>query len=317
MAENSNIEWTHHTFNPWRGCTKVSEGCANCYAETLSGRNPGTLGVWGPNGKRVVASESQWKKPLKWNEQAKNEGVRYRVFCASLADVFEDWNKNLVDSQGRTLHRGEPWGEQLHWVARDVQIGHSVLKLDDVRRRLFSLIDATPHLDWLLVTKRPENIHRMWVSRVELQTDLDEIAYRPNVWLMTSVENQDQYDKRVLELIKCIPLVPVRGLSVEPLLGPIDRMDEIDPSELLGFRVHPMTKILQSGQINWVIAGGESGHSARPMQPDWARSIRNQCESANVPFFFKQWGGVNKKKAGRILDGQAWDQFPKPQHQNS
>lgn len=127
MAENSKIEWTNHTFNPWRGCQKVSPGCQHCYAETLSKRNPAVLGEWGPNGKRVIASEAHWRLPLKWNKAAKLAGERHRVFCASLADVFED-RPELVAP----------------------------------RVRLFHLISETPNLDWLLLTKRPENIRRFW-----------------------------------------------------------------------------------------------------------------------------------------------------------
>ncbi len=126
MGEGSKIQWTHHTFNPWRGCTHVSPGCEHCYAEALSKRNPAQLGTWGAGGTRVVASEAYWKQPERWNRAAEAAGERHRVFCASLADVFED-RPELV----------EP------------------------RERLWRLIVATPHLDWLLLTKRPENIARL------------------------------------------------------------------------------------------------------------------------------------------------------------
>lgn len=137
MAENSKIEWTTHTFNPWRGCTKVSEGCRNCYAETMSGRNPKVLGVWGPSGTRVVASEAMWREPLKWNADAAKRGVHARVFCASLADVFE----------GPETMPADAWP-----------------KVRAARVRLFHLMNATPHLDWLLLTKRPENVRRFCVE---------------------------------------------------------------------------------------------------------------------------------------------------------
>lgn len=103
MAKNTAIEWTHATFNPWRGCTKVSEACAHCYAETLSGRNPSVLGVWGPSGKRVVAAESYWREPVKWNKAAEKAGERRRVFCASLADVFEKWDGPMLDTNEQRL----------------------------------------------------------------------------------------------------------------------------------------------------------------------------------------------------------------------
>src|SRR5262245_49606753 len=119
--ENSKIQWTDHTFNVWRGCEKVSPGCAHCYAETMSRRNPAVLGEWGKHGTRVIASEAMWREPLKWDRQARAAGVRKRVFCASLADVFED-RPELVAP----------------------------------RERLFRLIEDTPNLDWQLLTKRPE-----------------------------------------------------------------------------------------------------------------------------------------------------------------
>ena len=103
MASETKIQWADHTFNPWRGCLKVSAGCANCYAETLSKRNPGTLGIWGSEASgatRVVASESMWREPLKWNTEAQKSGIRSRVFCASLADVFEDWQGRMLDHKG-------------------------------------------------------------------------------------------------------------------------------------------------------------------------------------------------------------------------
>lgn len=138
MAENSKIEWTHHTFNPWRGCTKVSEGCKFCYAETMSGRNPGTLGIWGPRGTRVVAAESYWRQPLKWDKAAEAAGEQHRVFCASLADVFE----------GPESMPASEWP-----------------KVQAARAQLFGFIEATPHLDWLLLTKRPQNIARFSPNR--------------------------------------------------------------------------------------------------------------------------------------------------------
>jgi len=171
MAENTKIQWADHTLNPWRGCTKVAEGCKFCYADELSKRNPGTLGIWGDEGSRVVASETMWQEPVKWNKAAElnfyqacslgdeKEYVRPRVFCASLADVFEDWKGPMINSSGR----------QLCWVGGRMQPEHpdsasrfKPVTMDDVRARLFRLIDDTPHLDWLLLTKRPENIRRMW-----------------------------------------------------------------------------------------------------------------------------------------------------------
>ena len=151
MAENTTISWASHTFNPWIGCQKVSDGCSSCYAEALMDTRFGKV-QWGPDGERKLTSDANWRKPLAWNRKAAAAGERPRVFCASLADVFD--NK-------------APEG---------------------ARERLWQLIADTPNLDWLLLTKRPQNIARM-------------LPYGwgdgwPNVWLGTSTENQEEYDRR-------------------------------------------------------------------------------------------------------------------------
>ena len=178
MAENSNISWCAHTFNGWVGCQKVSPGCDHCFAEALMDTRFGKV-QWGPDGERKLTSDANWRKPLTWNRKAAAAGERPRVFCASLADVF--------DNQA-------PEG---------------------ARERLWQLIRDTPNLDWLLLTKRPQNIARM-------------LPYGwgdgwPNVWLGTSTENQEEYDRRWPILAK-IPVV-VRFVSVEPLLDRIDYFD--------------------------------------------------------------------------------------------
>lgn len=264
MGANSKIEWTHHTFNPWRGCSKVSAGCANCYAETMSHRNPAVLGVWGDEGTRVVAAESYWSLPLKWNREAQSAGERRRVFCASLADVFED--------------RAE---------------------LVNPRRRLLDLIRRTTNLDWLLLTKRPENVRTM-LCELEAATSImgripfnvwlcDWLDGRPpaNVWLGASVEDQATADERIPALLDCP--AAVRFLSCEPLLGPVD-LYRGGWSFLHPLRPPPGNKGGWKQGLDWLIVGGESGPKARPMHPQWARSIRDQCREAGVPFFFKQWG---------------------------
>ena len=242
MAKNSKIEWCDHTFNPWHGCTKVSPGCKNCYAEALTNRFAGK-GFWGPEGERRFFGDKHWNEPLKWNRKAEKLGVRHKVFCGSMCDVFED-REDLI----------EP------------------------RTRLFNLINHTRQLDWLLLTKRPENILRM-IERDAIG------SFGDNVWLGTSVENQEQADIRIPELLK-IP-AKVRFLSCEPLLERVDIAQWVEP-ELQAFGGKG-TSIFP--RINWIIVGGESGPRKRHFDPDWARDIRDQCKEAGVPFFMKQ---INK-----------------------
>ena len=378
MAENSSIEWCDHTFNPWRGCTKISKGCELCYAAREAKRFPNIRGIWGDRGTRIVAVPSAWKAPVKWNRAAerresawhlhvelcRQSGMteaeaaedwvrrgeapwhRPRVFCASLADVFEDWKGELrfpadIAPDGYVRARWD--GQQIvrEFEASADQQGLALATMDNAREELFRLIEATPYLDWLLLTKRPENVMLMVPEHWRE-------AFPPNVWMGTTVETQDMANKRIPELLK-IP-AKVRFLSCEPLLGPVD------------FRIVPgFNKAGSSGRaiLNhlWIIAGGESGPQARPMHPDWARSLRDQACNAGVPFLFKQWGewapsdfqggpaipgckvrkilnlgrdGINnatrdmwppgngcmqligKKAAGRLLDGQEWNEFPKP-----
>ena len=307
MGENTKIEWAHHTFNPWRGCTKVSEGCANCYADSLSKRNPKLMGVWGPYGTRVVASDEMWSEPYKWDRIAKESGVRARVFCASLADVFEEWEGEVHDHHGKPITDSGSIG--------GIHVGFN-MKLNDIRRHLFNLIDSTQNLDWLLVTKRPENIRLMWPEGPwSCGTKKEGDQYRTNVWLLTSVENQEQSDKRIPDLLKCRDLAPILGLSCEPLLGPVDLGLTVKATSVTGtdLRNPHVTAVINAisdqYKIDWVIVGGESGNKARPMHPDWARSLRDQCQAADVPFFFKQWGewgAVNQPiggEADKALNG--------------
>lgn len=321
MAENTKIEWCDHTFNPWRGCTKVAAGCEHCYAASQAKRNPGTLGMWGNNGTRVVASEAMWRKPEKWNKEAEKSWQswqfavatarsefdqvepyeRPRVFCASMADVFEDWEGHIYDSQGKKMFTWNDVNYPIQWGKRHAMPKGDVickdlgdydfsrtrpLTLNDVRHRLFKLIDSTPNLDWLLLTKRPENILRMWEIPANGRDPSDEIYLRrDNVWLGTSISNQADADRNIPELLKCRNLASVLFVSGEPLLGAIEFSDVTNRADA----VQQLGKKAMHG-IDWLIAGGESGPHARPMHPDWARSLRDQCQAAGVPFFFKQWG---------------------------
>jgi len=383
MATTS-IEWTAtllpdgtlqrgYTFNPWIGCTHVHTGCKNCYAEADFDKRK-HVAVWGPQGTRVVTGEENWRKPVVWNRQAAAAGIRRRVFCASLADVFEERPGQLQHFSGVPMWRmNQPNGHEYWWGAGHVLDNPGSgrpLTLNDVRDRLFALIRATPYLDWLIVTKRPENIRPMMVPYClenvqghvrQNEGDGKRIVPRRNVWLLTSISDQATADTMIPNLLKCRDLVPVLGLSCEPLLGPIKldllRLDVGNPAECVCGHGHGFTRCPNYGHIatnchykgckcpgfrrlpgswsglDWVIAGGESGHGARPMHPDWARSLRDQCQAAAVPFFFKQWGEwlpalqdgadrqelncsdspirVGKWAAGRLLDGREWNEFPR------
>lgn len=336
MAEVTKIQWCDHTFNPWRGCTKVSAGCAHCYAEQLSGRNPKVLGVWGPSGSRVVAAESQWREPLKWDRAAAAAGERRRVFCASLADVFEDWRGAMADASGNRLRRGEGWVQgatvSRHWYSESPcdDSPKPLLGMGHVRFRLFDLIAATPNLDWLLLTKRPENVPE-FVPEAWLD------GFPPNVWLGTSVEDQAAADARIPHLLAAP--ARVRFLSLEPQLGPVDLRQWLPPrhypglnqlcgcaAEYEGVRgshepgcpyVRHATKTGETlarwhsnvRRIDWVIVGGESGGGSRPFDPDWARAVRDQCRQAGVAFFFKQTGAA---PAGLTVRGKGGDEADIP-----
>lgn len=268
MAENTKIEWAHHTFNPWIGCTKVGPGCDNCYAKDLSEARLGVM--WGTGAERRHTAASTWKQPRAWNNRAARLGIRYRVFCASLADVFD----NEVPAE---------------W-----------------RAELFQLIRDTPHLDWLLVTKRIGNA----MSMAEAAGRLPQ-----NVWLGITVVNQKEADRDIPKLLNTEG-PRLRFLSVEPLLGAIDLsriciVPRVERSSRAGIHIDALRgRYVESGMefigdwdvdgpypegapalsLDWVIVGGESGPNARPMHPDWARNLRDQCNAAGVPFLFKQWG---------------------------
>lgn len=302
MAENSKIEWTDHTFNPWVGCTKVSPGCDGCYAEALMDKRYHRV-YWGAGMERKRTSVSNWKLPLKWDKAAAAAGRRDRVFCASLADVFD----NEVDPE---------------W-----------------RRDLLRLIAYTQRLDWLLLTKRIGNAHQM-LRDAAGSFGMDWGEHWRNVWIGATIVNQDEADRDIPKLL-AVPAAK-RFLSMEPLLGPVDLRLTHSPA---------MLSRVGTG-VDWVIVGGESGHKARPMHPDWARSLRDQCNAAGVSFFFKQWGEwgpttfeatrhhgvlsgpvrgddiaftvfgptgrqvawpvvkVGKSRAGRLLDGREWNEVP-------
>ena len=323
MSANTKIEWADHTFNPWEGCQKISPGCDHCYAEARDARFAGGTAVhWGPGAPRRRTSPANWRKPLQWNSQADHFfkcadcpmrwhahseagrvcpacgsrnylNARQRVFCASLADVFD----NEVDPQWRV--------------------------------DLWALMEATPNLDWLVLTKRI-GIVRPWIALYGTPA---------NMWLGITVVNQTEANRDIPKLMG-IPAAK-RFVSLEPLLGPIDLQSiQLDQRVLKDAIKNPAHY-----KLDWVIAGGESGPNARPAHPDWFRSLRDQCQANGVAFLFKQWGEwvdfeqmstawwnsrtyaqrialervyldgllmnrIGKKAAGRQLDGVEHDGFP-------
>lgn len=352
MANTSKIEWTDSTFNPWIGCTKVSPACDHCYAAVSTPSR--TLGVeWGAGKPRHRTGAANWRQPIRWNSEPFYEcgcgyrgtmhemttnavhgcGLRFRnarrrVFCASLADVFD----NEVDPQ---------------W-----------------RADLFALIEATPNLDWLLLTKRVGNVRDMaplpWIcGPVQHGPDPTNIhgGWPAHVWLGATVCNQTEADRDIPKLL-AVPAV-VRFMSIEPMLGPVDVSRYMWPvcgwwrapfknyseAKAAGGECGLKRQSLVSAHarfVHWVIVGGESGTHARPMNPNHARSLRDQCAAAGVPFLFKQWGNwapgscfdshipasescdfdgslqtdeermwrVDKAVAGRTLDGVVHDGYP-------
>lgn len=246
MAETTKISWAHSTHNFWVGCTKISPACDHCYAADWAKRT-GQSGLW--SGELRRTTPQNWRKPLSWNAKAAKSGETHRVFSSSLSDFF--------DNQAPAEWRDDAW----------------------------ALIRATPHLTWLLLTKRPQNIARMLPPDWAVGYD--------NVWLGTTAEDNKHYRQRWQHLA-AIP-ARIRFLSFEPALDSIGDL-------CLRSRHAP----------NWVIVGGESGHHARPMHPDWVRNVRSQCSEARVAFHFKQWGTHHGKNShdAPLLDGRTWQEFP-------
>lgn len=234
MAQNSYIEWTDSTWNPVTGCSKISAGCKNCYAERLAYRLYAMGNPRYQNKFDVTLHEDLIETPLSWKKPR-------MIFVNSMSDLF---------------HKSVPF---------------------EFIKRVFNVMEKADHHVFQVLTKRSKRL-------VEIASQL---PWPENVWIGTSVENQSMVSR-----VDDLRLVPghIRFLSIEPLIGPITELN------LAG--------------INWVVVGGESGPRARPMEKIWARTIRDMCKSTDTNFFFKQWGGTNKKKAGRELDGEYWNEMP-------
>lgn len=234
MGDKTTIEWTEATWNPVSGCTKISPGCVNCYAERMAARLQ-LMGAPGyTNGFKLTLQEKALDLPLRW----KSPRI---IFVNSMSDLF---------------HKDVP----LEYI-----------------QRVFSVMERASQHTFQILTKRSERL-------LELSQFLN---WPTNVWMGVSVESSD-YTYRIDDL-RLTP-AKIKFLSLEPLLGPLPN--------------------LNLASIDWAIVGGESGWRARPMEEGWVVDIRNQCRKAKVPFFFKQWGGVNKKKTGRLLEGRTWDEMP-------
>lgn len=298
MGAETKIQWCHHTFNPWVGCAKVHAGCTHCYAEKSPAaklRMGGSI-EWGEvwqGGDRVVVADSTWKQPLRWAQESARAGERRRVFCASLADVLE-------------VPEMPPF-ERLTTALRDT-VHHVRQQQEGARRRLWDVIRQTaelqpsvgsdqvvrwvphddprnawsraPGLDWLLLTKRPEN----WRLVPE--------DVRPLVWLGTSVSDQKTADEWVPRLLEAQGF-RLRFLSVEPLLGPAD-LKRWMPWVFRKGVTKPFALPAEGGTrgVEWVIVGGESGPGARPCAVEWVSDVVRQCREAGVPCFVKQLGAV-------------------------
>lgn len=245
MGLETGITWCHSTFNAWWGCVKIAPECAKCYAERDSKRYG--FKIWGQDSERRFFGDKHWNEPIRWDAAAEKAGERRRVFTNSMADVFED-REDLIAP----------------------------------RARLFSLIERTPNLDWLLLTKRMENVGAMLPD-----------GYWPNIWLGTTAGTRERLHSQVPMLQEFAGRVPVLWVSAEPLLeslGPLERFQFVD----------------------WWVVGGESGPGHRAMQLEWAREIRAFCDRFpdDAAFFFKQVGGLRPKDNGDLLDGREWKAFP-------
>jgi protein gp37 len=261
MGEKSKIAWTHATFNFVWGCQRVSRACLHCYAESLAKKYAKGMSLWGANSNRRFFGDTHWNEPLKWDRKAAESGKQFRVFCGSMCDVCEDY-------QGPDKDR-----------------------FNVERERLKKLILSTPHLTWLLLTKRPENYGKFfWPYTSQWPT---------NVWAGTTVENQES-ETRIVDLIK----VPskIRFLSCEPLVSEINLWRALEKTT--------NSPISAMGEIHWVIGGGESGPHFQEMNMDHFRGLFNQTRITGAAWFAKQDSHRLAGQRGRIPDDLWKQEFP-------
>jgi len=260
MGKDSGIAWTDHTFNPWIGCSKVNEGCRNCYAEREDKRRGWTPDGWGPGKPRHRTSEAYWNQPGRWVFDTITLGERQRVFCGSLMDVFDpevpdEWRADLFD-----LVIEQTWH-------MEVENGH------------------VGGLDWLLLTKRPENLERMLPDRWLLERKMP-----GNVWFGYSACDQKTLDEAapVMESFAYFHAPKILFLSLEPMIGPVDLELWLD-NDPTGW-TDPETGDFERGTrgLDWVIVGAESGPSRKPLLNEWVQDVICQCREYEVPVFVKQ-----------------------------
>ena len=309
MGSKTKVEYVDHTWSAWRGCEHKHTGCENCFAQLSSVRNPRVLGTWGGAGigTRVLAADAYWRKPKLWNEEAKKEGRRHRVLW-DLSDPFEGWAGWITSHGSGVMTRPYLESENLreNWIESNIEDmetdpqGWQQVMMQDVLREAFEVIDETPWLDWILATKRPENIRRMII---ELGPTGEYVKhgpafYRKNVWLLYSASDQESLANGILEIQRCADLVPVWGLSLEPLIGPVNLRWMRTASECM--------------LPKWIVIGGESGAkaSARPCDPAWIDSLLYECDNAGVAVYVQQLG---RNPVGLLLEhskGGMLDEWP-------
>lgn len=361
MASNSKIEWTESTWNPLVGCTKVSQGCKHCYAMTMAARIANAAQRFLRDGKVLTDVQNAYLRVVRWERGGMDAADFYDK-------ALPQWNNRVELIESVLMAPLRAKNPKVYFVNSMSDLFHEAVSFEFVDK-VFAAMALCPQHTSQVLTKRPERAAEYFAiedtaARIGLATEefrgpgyCDWEWPLPNVWIGTSVEDQKTADERIPHLLQ-VPAA-VRFLSCGPLLGPVDLLDlpasypEEEGGESLnrpllrlnalkgGYWCGPGRFGPETRSVNWVICGGESGHGARPMHPDWARSLRDQCAAAGVPFFFKQvgewawsenndelltlgsgrlrkgeaeewpkWTRVGKKRAGRLLDGREWNQFP-------